>query len=277
MTPHIDVDVPPPPYSETDIYSTSAGRSPIISQSGTRPARLSTASSHNSPSVHDDASSASSNSEVIYTPPLTPHSSHSNTQPFARSPNSAGSNDGFLSPGNPNHLQSSASVASDHLTSASAEAYFESRPVAAGVDSSPELHHVITVRPGSSPMDFPYQQEWANRDIRPDDWQTFLNYLLPNHAGESNEDLIDRKLRAEGIEHDDEARSAQSEKDGGRSAASTSPVVAQLEQLRLEEHPSQNMNDTVHEWNEGFFAPRGMIIYLEQPPSAQVDPRMPGS
>lgn len=275
MTPHIDVDVPPPPYSETDIYSTSAGRSPIMVQSPTRPVRLRTAS-HNSPSPHDDASSASSNSEVIYTPPLTPHSSHSNVQPV-RSPNSAGSNNGILSPGYPNDPQSSASVASDHLTSASAEAYFESRPVAAGVDSSRVVHHVITVRPGSSPMDFPYQQEWATRDIRQDDWQTFLNYLLPNHGRESNEDLIDRKLRAEGIKNDGESRSAQSEKDGGRSATSTSPVIAQLEQLRLEEQPSQNMNYTVHEWNEGFFAPRGMIIHLEQTPSVQVDPRMPGS
>lgn len=277
MTPHLDdppVDVPPPPYSETDIYSNSAGRSPILGLSQTLPIRQRTAS-HSSLNVHDDASSAESNSEVIYTPPLTPHSSHSNTQPF-RSPNPAGSNDGFLSPGYPNNLQNCASVASDHLTSASAEAYFESRPVAAGVDLSRELHHVITVRPGSSPVDFPYQQEWANKDIRPDDWQTFLNYLLPNHAGESNEDLIDRKLRAEGIQNDAASRFARSEKDG-RPAANTSPVVAQLEQIRLEEQPGQSMSETVREWNEGFFVPRGVTVHIEQTSSAQDEPRMPGS
>lgn len=277
MTPHIDdppVDVPPPPYSETDIYSNSAGRSPILGQSQTLPIRQRT-SSHNSLNVHDDASSATSNSEVIYTPPLTPHSSPSNIQPF-RSPNPAGSNDGFLSPGYRNNLQNCASVASDHITSASAEAYFESRPVAAGVDLSRELHHVITIRPGSSPMDFSYQQKWATRDIRLDDWHTFLNYLLPNYAGESNENLIDRKLRAEGIENDAESRSAQSEKDG-KPAANTSPVVAQLEQIRLEEQPGQSSSETVREWNEGFFAPRGMTIHLEQTSSAQDEPRMPGS
>lgn len=278
MTPHLDdppVDIPPPPYSETDIYSNSAGRSPILGQSQALPIRQRTAS-HNSLSVHDDALSTGSNSEVIYTPPLTPHSSHSNMQPF-RSPNPAGSNDGFLSPGYPNNLQNCASVASDHLTSASAEAYFESRPVAAGADVSRELHHVITIRPGSSPMDFPYQQEWAHRDIRPDDWQTFLNYLLPNHAGESNDDLIDRKLRAEGIENDAESRSARSEKDG-KAAANTSPVIAQLEQMRLEEQPGQSMSETIREWNEGFFAPRGMTIHLEQQTSSvQDEPRMPGS
>lgn len=277
MTPHIDdppVDVPPPPYSETDIYLNSAGRSPILGQSQTLPIRQRTAS-HISLNVHDDASSAGSISEVIYTPPLTPHSSHSNIQPF-RSPDPAGSNNGFLSPGYSNNLQNCASIASDHLTSTSAEAYFESRPINAGVDLSRELHHVITVRSGSSPMDFPYQPEWANRDIRSDDWQTFLNYLLPNHAGESNEDLIDRKLRAEGIENDAESRSARSEKDG-RPAANTSPVIAQLEQIRLEEQPGQSISDTVREWNEGFFAPRGMTIHLEQTSSAQDEPRIPGS
>ncbi|KAJ4396417.1 hypothetical protein N0V93_000636 [Gnomoniopsis smithogilvyi] len=281
MTPHTDdppVDIPPPPYSETDIYSNSAGRSPIQGQSQTLPIHQRSAS-HNSlnvGSVHDDASSAASNSEIIYTPPLTPHSSHSNIQPF-RSPNQAGSNDGSLSPVYPNELHNSRSVASDHLSSVSAEAYFESRPVAAGVSSSRELRHGITIRPGSSPMDFPYQQEWASRDVRPDDWHTFLNYLLPHHVAESNEALIDRKLRAEGIGNNDEARSARSEK-SGRISDNTSPIVAQLEQIRLEEYPNQSMNETIREWNDGFFGPRGMSIHIEQASfAAQGGLRMPGS
>lgn len=269
MTPHVDdppVDAPPPPYSETDIYSNSAGRSPILGQS------------HNSLSavpINDDASSAASNSEVIYTPPLTPHSSHSNVLPF-RGSNLAGSNDGLLSPGYPNDQQSSVSVATDHLTSASAEAYFESRPVAADVEPSREVQHVIAIRPGNSPGDFPYQQEWASRDVRPDDWQTFLNYLLPNHVAESNDALIDKKLRAEGIENNNEARSARSEKDDG-TAGSRSPVVAQLEQIRLGDLPGQSVDETIREWNEGFFQPRGMTVHIEQAFSAHEEPRMPGS
>lgn len=271
MTPQLD-DVPPPPYSETDIYSTS-GRSPVLGQSQTLPMRQRTAS-HNSlnvVSVTDDASSAASNNEVIYTPPLTPHSSHSHSLGQHNR-----SNSGLLSPGYPDQ-QNTVSVSSDHLSSTSAEAYFELRPIPASLEPFPELiRYTIALQATSSPQDFPYQQTWARRDVRPDDWQTFLNYLLPNHAAESNELVIDRKLRGEG----DNARSARSGGDEkrDRNVGDRSPVEAQLDQIRSAGNcPGQSVQDTIREWNDGFFRPRGMIVNVESTPSDRDGPRMPGS
>ncbi|ROV89834.1 hypothetical protein VMCG_09517 [Cytospora schulzeri] len=229
----------------------------------------------------DDASSAASNSDVIYTPPMTPRSSHSHS--FSR--NDSG-NDNLLSPNYPlQQQQNTVTVASDHLSSTSAEIYFESRPVPPSFRAVEQSIHAIVVRPNSSPDDFPYQQGWASRDIRQEDWQTFLNYLLPNHAAESNEAVIERKLRAEGIDVDNNddvksARSARSEKSARDAAAGErTPVEAQLDQIRSPDvQAAVNMEETVTEWNEGFFGPRGMGIVLEQAPSAEdAPPRMPGA
>ncbi|KAJ9156541.1 hypothetical protein NKR23_g950 [Pleurostoma richardsiae] len=224
MTSHLD-DVPPPPYSETDIYSNLG------------------AANHRT-SSRDDASSATSNGEVIYTPPLTPHSSHTQ-QNFASE--------------------------ADRLTTVSAEAYFESRPAPAlllsPAASAPagtqqgqqQLTHSIRVGPRSSPGDLPYPGDLlARRDVRVEDWQTFVNYLIPHYSAESNESLVDRKLRAEGIDSSPKAA------DGGEAR---SPVEAQLDQIRSPAEAAQrrqNLEDTVREWNDGFFGPRGVVILLEQ-------------
>ncbi|KUI61160.1 hypothetical protein VP1G_08341 [Cytospora mali] len=285
MTPHLGdaPDVPPPPYSETDIYSTSSGHSPVV-RPQTLPIRQRTSSSSHSHSngspVMEDASSAASNSDVIYTPPLTPRSSHSHSA----SRNNSG-NDNLLSPSYPpqQQQQNAVTVSSDHLTSASAEAFFESRPVPPSCRAVEQARHTLVIQSHSSPDDFPYPQGWAHRDITPEDWQTFLNYLIPNHAVQSNEALIERKLRAEGIENDDDARSAK----GARSeknaryigSGKRTPVEAQLDQIRSPAvQESANMEETVQEWNEGFFGPRGMTIVLQHALSAGDGlPRMPGS
>lgn len=254
-------DEAPPPYSETDIYSQSGIHSPAAAR-------------HQLSQSPADDSVSSSNGDVIYTPPLTPRSSHLS--------NFAGADH------------------ADHLTSASASAsaYFESRPVplivaaddAAAVAPRP---HTVTVGPRTGPDDIPYPSQLASRDVTLTDWQTFLNYLLPHHAAVSNEHVIDRKLRAEaeaagapvgGGVPGDESRSEKS----GRSHAE-----AQLHQIRQSagqdgfdaERGHQQweaLEATVREWNDGFFLPRGIRIQLDttaftEAAAAADAARMPGA
>jgi hypothetical protein len=106
---------------------------------------------------------------------------------------------------------------------------------------------------------------FAGRDIRREDWQTFANYLLPHHSAASNEQVIDRKLRAEAMTatnnntNNDDTRSQTS----GRSHAEAhlnrirSPVDVDTAQNR------ENVEATVREWNDGFFAPRRVTIRVD--------------
>lgn len=279
MTSHLDdaPDIPPPPYSETDIYSNpdSHGHSPILSQSQILPAHHRTPSHNNSNSVPvmDDASSAASTSEVIYTPPLSPSS------PQSQSYNS-GTN--LLSPRHAEQQQNTVSVSSDHLTSASAEAYFESRPAPASSGGDElQVTHTIVVKADSSPDDFPYRRDWASFDVKEEDWQTFLNYLLPNHATQRNEAVIDRKLRAEGMDTDDakSAHSNKSEKSAANAAVEErTPIEAQLDQMRTPDlQQRQDIEHTVREWNDGFFGPRGIVIKVDENATLNDIYRVPGA
>ncbi|GAB1315168.1 hypothetical protein MFIFM68171_05378 [Madurella fahalii] len=241
-------DVPPPPYTETDIFSTS-GRAPS-------PGRR---DSH----TLDDQSTSSTNGDVIYTPPLTPRSSHLS--------NFAGE--------------------VDHAANSPAAAYFESRP--APLLSQPHIIHPITVRDGSTPDNLPYPSELAVRDVRPEDWQTFANYLMPHYSAVNNEQVIDRKLRAEGITSNSGDNKSDHNNDDTRSQTSgRSHAEAQLDQIRCPvDHADadaarrrQNIEATVREWNEGFFGPRHITIRVngdgnsppaDEPPQPQV--HMPGA
>ncbi|KAK0619246.1 hypothetical protein B0T14DRAFT_203438 [Immersiella caudata] len=216
MTSHLLEDVPPPPYTETDIYSHSGGssRSPIS------PAPIPDHTRHDSGGPDDAAttqSTSSTNGDIIYTPPLTPRSSSFGTEAEA-----------------------------DHLTVSSATAYFETRPAPAALQTLPQVVHVVTIPSTLNPNanDVPYPAEFASqRDIRVDDWQSFVNYLLPHHATARNENVIERKLRAEG--------------EGSES------VEAQLGQIRSEGGLRRgNVDATVREWNEGFFGPRGVVVQV---------------
>ncbi|KAI8183675.1 hypothetical protein K4K51_013213 [Colletotrichum sp. SAR 10_75] len=178
--PEID-DVPPPPYSETDIYST-AGRSSNTNNTNA-------SASPRIPS--DDAASrvsshASSHSEVIYTPPLTPRTN--TTQPHSRHDSSLSSANASSS----NHPASSTTAYSDFSA-----AYFDSRPPLPSRSPREQLVHTITVTPTTTPDDVPYAPTWAARDVTQQDWATFINVLIPHHAAARNEAVINRKLQAE--------------------------------------------------------------------------------
>ncbi|OTA70333.1 hypothetical protein K449DRAFT_393336 [Hypoxylon sp. EC38] len=211
-------DTPPPPYSETDIYSRS-GRAP-----GAR-------TGPNDDDASIDASS--SQSTTIYTPPETPRESHH-----------------------------SFSGGDDHHTVASAHSYFESRPTLAKRASGHNLVISLAIAEDASPDDFPYP-DWANaHDTTEQDWQTFLNYLLPDHASRANSQILERKLRAE--------------KDTQSSTTEKSVAEAQLEQIKSSsDSPSQPLRDIdamIHEWNDGFFGPRGITIQRAQAPASQHPP-----
>ncbi|KAI4864333.1 hypothetical protein F4820DRAFT_338828 [Hypoxylon rubiginosum] len=204
------MDVPPPPYTETDIYSHS-GRSP-----------------NSQPGSNDDAASvteSSTHSTIIYTPPETPRESHH-----------------------------SFSGGSDHHTTVSAHSYFESRPTfnqAPGQD----LIASLAVSETSSPDDFPFPAWARERDTTEQDWHTFLNYLLPDHAARANSHVVDRKLQAQ-----EDAQSPKSER---------SVAEAQLGQIKsssdLHSQPAHNVDAIIREWNDGFFNPRGVTICRQTP------------
>ncbi|KAH7358040.1 hypothetical protein B0T11DRAFT_340405 [Plectosphaerella cucumerina] len=247
---------PPPPYSETDIYSnagsgsrSSEGRTPATSQANPSVAGESTASRSRPPT-----SIGSSQSDVVYTPPLTPRT--------------VNTHDGFLPPSS---------------SAAAAEAYFESRPASSNDSPGLILHHTVTISPASRPDDFPFPQGWARWDVTRTDWQTFLNFLLPAHIAASNEEVLDRKLRAE------EESLSPGTTAGPPSFSGRSHVSAQLEHLRISHgetatHSAEARREAglvVSEWNHGFFLPRRLTVDLsfEAPIQAQENqrPAMPGA
>lgn len=216
-------DPPPPPYSETDIYSRS-GRAP-----GAR-------TGPNDDDASADASS--SRSTTIYTPPETPRESHHNF-----------------------------SGGDDHHTVASAHSYFESRPTLTTRPSGHNLVISLAIADDASPDDFPYPGWASAHDTTEQDWQTFLNYLLPDHASRANSQVLERKLRAE--------------KDAQSSTTEKSVAEAQLDQIKSssdsQSQPLRDIDTMIHEWNDGFFGPRGVTIQRTQTPASQhlptVDPQ----
>lgn len=224
-------DAPPPPYSETDIYSTTSH-----SHSQSRSQSHSTPHSPVPPSgpfghTDDSASRISSNStsEVIFTPPDTPHTT-SNAIPAANS-------------------------ISDIPPSPSAALYFDERPTQIPPPSNDPLVHHLTVRTGSCPDDLPYQAEWAARDVTPQDWATFVNFLIPDHDAARNEAILGEKGATEG------STAGESEKLGRE-------ISEDAAQRRRE------VEATVQQWNDGFFRPRGIVVQLDPADEA---PKIPGA
>ena len=170
---------------------------------------------------------------------------------------------------------------SDLTTPATAAAaYFESRSVqTASTDTL--LVHEISVTEHTLPihLEFPEpEKKWLERDVLPQDWETFINYLIPHHADVSNHEVADRKLKAELI---DERMSRLTLDENARSRTDLQDVDAQLEPLRqshTEEAGGNHINSMISLWNEGFFGPRGAFIDLVEPkPGEETTRAMPGA
>ncbi|KAI0450288.1 hypothetical protein F5B21DRAFT_441413 [Xylaria acuta] len=203
MEPHNPSDCPPPPYSETDIYSHSHG-----------------SRNHHSPVADDDASIApsSSHSNIIFTPPESPRDTQYN----------------FAGP------------SSDQHTTASAQAYFDSRPP--NRPPGPNITIALEITADAAPSDFPYPKRALDRDITEQDWQTFINYLIPEHAARANSHIVDRKLQVAG---------------DSQPSAGDDIAEAQLAPLKSSTNvpvSPQNVEAVTREWNHGFFEPRGVTI-----------------
>ncbi|XWX01471.1 hypothetical protein V2A60_009499 [Cordyceps javanica] len=242
----------PPPYSETDIYSNSGAAAAPSSTSSAPP-----------PTTADDVASrmSSSNEEIIYTPPDTPRTGSAG----------AGTIIGVAQPG--------------------ADLYFETRPPPPPDVIPPStLVHALQLDAPSLPDDFPFPSDWEKRDVNAQDWATFINFLLPDHTTRGNDVVLERKLRAE------------AESEAGDSVSSGRSQQAELqrhllrtagpEALRDEAQRRANALATVHEWNAGFFGPRGITVMIapggddeihhaastrggQGQPDAGSDPRLP--
>ncbi|KAK1970307.1 hypothetical protein LY78DRAFT_271887 [Colletotrichum sublineola] len=252
-------DVPPPPYSETDIYSTSGRHSnPSLNSPLAQ-------SHHGDDAASRISSHASSRSDVIYTPPLTPRTG-STVAPHHHNSN----------PNLANHAHAAAAPSTASAHSVFAAAYFESRPAPAFSPWDQQLVHLLAVTPSSTPDDVPFPPSWAARDITQQDWATFTNCLIPHHTVARNEAVINRKLQAE-----EEAVAAAAShggsganSPGGPRSISSSHASAQLDRIRPDPDTDpgaavaasglrrEDVEAVVAQWNEGFFRPRGVIVLL---------------
>ena len=251
---------PPPPYSVTDLYSNSGSRS------GSQPHTLATTTSNvdnasipGRPISEYDAASSTSD-PTIYTPPYTPdgdRSSHLESVP-----------DGF------DNVSSHASA-----VAASASAYFESRPVL-HFSTDTLLVHIINITKDTQPSDIPFpepEKKWLERDVLPQDWETFVNYLIPHHADANNHDVAERKLKAELV---DERMHRLTLDQNDTSRTDLREVDAQLEPLRrshTEEDVYHNVNTVINIWNDGFFRQRNILIEASESQSEDGTRAMPGS
>ena len=149
----------------------------------------------------------------------------------------------------------------DRVSSSAATAYFESRPAQTRAPAIPNVY-AITITSTSEPKDIPYPepaQEWLSKDVTEQDWATFVNYILPDHAATANNDVADRKLKAELI---DERMHRLTLGPEDRSRTDLTQVDAQLQPLRQEISPISaewlsRVDAMISEWNAGFFEPRG--------------------
>lgn len=179
----------------------------------------------------DDVTSrmSSSNEEIVYTPPDTPRTA--NSRVFIT---------GIPQPG--------------------ADLYFETRPPPSpDVIPQSTLVHVLHLETQSLPDDFPFPSDWEKRDVNAQDWATFINFLLPDHTTRGNDIILERKLRAEAeSEAGDSVSSGRSQAELQRHLMrGTGPEALQDDAQRR-----ANALATVHEWNFGFFASRGITISL---------------
>ncbi|KAF4452752.1 hypothetical protein F53441_4464 [Fusarium austroafricanum] len=217
-------DAPPPPYSETDIYSTS-------SQPPHSPHAASAAGSGHGPAAPGDDTasrmSSTSTTDVIFTPPLTPRT---DSVVNATTPTT-------------HNIPLSPSVA----------LYFETRPVPASASQWEPQIHTITVKPKSVPDDIPYPENWATSyDITPQDWATFVNFLLPDHDSVRNEAILGEKGKAE---DGSDVKSASG--DGSIKSEQHTTDPSELRRKRAE------VEAIVQQWNSGFFAPRNVMVRLQ--------------
>ena len=99
--------------------------------------------------------------------------------------------------------------------------------------------------------------------MKPEDWITFVNYLIPEYYSNANNNVADRKLKAELI---DERMHRLTLGQNDVSRTDLDQVRAQLEPLRTTSlrrpAPQNNIDATIDSWNKGFFLPRGVKIRL---------------
>ncbi|TGJ75892.1 hypothetical protein E0Z10_g10939, partial [Xylaria hypoxylon] len=158
-----------------------------------------------------------------------------------------------------------AESSSDQHIAASSLNYFDSRPP--NRSPGPSITVGLEITPDSAPSDFPYP-DWApGCDVSQQDWQTFMNYLMPEHAARANSHIIDHKLRVEG--------DAQSSAHDGIAKTRLEPPKSSAS---VSAGP-QNIDTVTREWNHGFFQPRGVTIRRTSPaePAAESQTQEPGT
>jgi hypothetical protein len=228
------MDRPPPPYSETDVFSNAGSAPPILTPVSSNADSVFQTGRQNS-EVDDASTTGSAIDTPLYTPP-----------------------DGSI------RVDSfSEDLSSLHLSAA--QAYFDSRPVLQRTSGS-QIVHEITITSTSTPDDLPYPIALADKDITTQEWATFVNYIIPHHTDVSNGQVADQKIKAELLDHRMENLTVE---DKERSQIDVSAMDAQLNVLQPLSPQAENrileVEEIVNEWNIGFFVPRNVLIHTSVP------------
>ncbi|CAK7274760.1 hypothetical protein SEPCBS57363_006326 [Sporothrix epigloea] len=128
----------------------------------------------------------------------------------------------------------------------------------------------VVISAGTSYQHLPFPaNELSQRNISAVDWRTFLNFLLPtcseNRSKEANSFTIDEI----GCTLDEKEFSDLTTRSTSLRSNDSSPLsISMLDNERTALNRQQNLEiDTVlHQWNEGYFAPRGVTIGLRKDP-----------
>ncbi|RDW91188.1 hypothetical protein BP5796_02353 [Coleophoma crateriformis] len=169
MQSEIRDSAPPPPYSETDIYSENGSSNQQYARqdlSEVQPGNL-VAGSEVASWISSFRPCDSTISTPIYTPPGSEHHG-----------------DGV-----------------DHASVSSAAVYIESRSFE-GPAPSPLMVYSIVLDSHTNPDSLAYpdpEHAWLERDVTKNDWNTFLNHLFPTHSTAVNERITNQKLGVDWI------------------------------------------------------------------------------
>lgn len=225
---------PPPPYSESDIYSATP-RSPRSAPSA---AGSGSVSGHGPTAPRDHVatpmSPTSTTGSVIFTPETSPTVSEA----------------GIATP-----------VGYQSARLLSSTRYLESRPAPTSTSIWVPSSYTISLTPNTVPDDIPYPEHWAAYDITPQDWATFINFLLPDHDSVANEAILGGKTKSE-----DGSDVKSTIADGSVKSEGQVPDPDEWPRKRAEAEA------LVVQWNTSFFSPRKVTVTLQPELPAQ----MPG-
>ena len=150
----------------------------------------------------------------------------------------------------------------------SAAPYFQLRTPPNQATPHDKFYHHMAISPDARPDNLPFPQpaeKWLSRGVDNQDWLTFLNHLFPPYTTNQNGDRGGQQLQVDADLDIGHLRLSKSRsRDQSRPLLENPPWPSsgnqerefkQLRRVKIEAVTSQ--------WNEGFFGPRGLEIFMD--------------